>query len=58
MRQALADSIRDGVPVVPVCALFARYLEQHGAEFLEAGGNYREPTAADIALLKQVTGRA
>lgn len=48
VREALADSIREGLTVVPVCPLFARHLEEHGDEFLADGGKYRRPTDADI----------
>lgn len=51
VREALADSISEKITVVPVCPLFARHLSKHGAEFLAAGGTFRSPTPADIALV-------
>lgn len=53
VREALADSIRRGLTVVPVCPLFADHLEKHGDEFLAGGGTFRRPTDADIALVKR-----
>jgi len=47
VREALAESIREGITVVPVCPLFARHLAEHGNEFVAAGGAYRMPTPAD-----------
>lgn len=51
VRAALYDSIRRQLTVVPVCPLFARHLREHGAEFVAAGGVYRAPTPADVALV-------
>lgn len=51
--EVLADSIRTGVTVVPVCPLFASHLKRHGAEFIADGGKFRQPTSADIALVKR-----
>lgn len=51
VREALADSIRKNLTVVPVCPLFASHLEEHGARFLADGGRSRQPTRADIALV-------
>ena len=51
LREALADSIRTDVTVVPVCPLFAGHLKRHGDEFLTDGGRFRRPTPADIALV-------
>lgn len=53
VREALADSIRKNIVVVPVCPLFAAHLAKHGDEYVAAGGAIREPTKEDIA---QVTG--
>lgn len=50
VREALADSIRKNVTVVPVCPLFADHLRRHGDEFVADGGRFRRPTRADIAL--------
>jgi predicted GNAT family acetyltransferase len=54
VRETLADSIRNGLTVVPVCPLFARHLRKHGEEFVAAGGAYRTPTPADIDLVKRM----
>lgn len=56
IREALADSIRNGLTIVPVCPLFARHLRKHGDEFVAAGGAYRTPTQADIALVTRIVG--
>jgi uncharacterized protein len=48
VSEALADSIRRGLTVVPVCPLFASHLDEHGAEFLADGGRVRHPTRADV----------
>ena len=53
VRETLADSIRAGLTVVPVCPLFARHLEQHGDEFVADGGRYRQPRQADIDLVRR-----
>lgn len=55
IREALADSIRTGVTVVPVCPLFANHLTRHGEEFVADGGTFRQPTRADIALVTRAT---
>lgn len=52
VREALADSIRDGITVVPVCPLFARHLAAHGEDFIADGGAFRRPTGADTAVVK------
>ena len=52
VREALADSMRKRLTVVPVCPLFARHLREHGDEFVANGGAFRRPTPADIALVK------
>lgn len=57
LREALADSIRDGRTVVPVCPLFARHLEKRGEEFVAAGGAFRAPTGADVALVARLARR-
>ncbi|OQO93893.1 N-acetyltransferase [Saccharomonospora piscinae] len=54
VREALADSIRRNLTVVPVCPLFARHLRRHGDEFVARGGVFRKPTPADIALVTRV----
>ena len=53
VREALADSIRLGLVVVPVCPLFARHLERHGDDFRADGGRYRRPAPADLALVRR-----
>jgi predicted GNAT family acetyltransferase len=55
VREVLADSIRRGVTVVPVCPLLARHLREHGAAFVADGGRFRQPTPADIALVTRAT---
>lgn len=57
VRAALADSMRTGVTVVPVCPLFAGHLKKHGDEFVADGGAFRKPTRADIALVTHATQR-
>ncbi|MGA9871543.1 MAG: GNAT family N-acetyltransferase [Rhodococcus sp. (in: high G+C Gram-positive bacteria)] len=52
VREALADSIRENLVVVPVCPLFASHLEKHGDEFLAGGGAFRKPSSDDIALVR------
>lgn len=54
LREALADSIRNGLTVVPVCPLFARHLKKHGEEFIAQGGAWRTATRADIALVSRL----
>jgi len=56
LREALADSIRQGVTVVPVCPLFARHLRKHGDEYVTAGGAYRTPRLADVDLVGRTLG--
>lgn len=55
VREALADSVRKNLTVVPVCPLFAAHLRDHGAQFLGDGGRSRQPTRADIALVRRAT---
>lgn len=55
IREALADSIRRGLTVVPVCPLFAGHLDKHGDEFVADGGRFRRPTEADLALVRRTT---
>lgn len=55
VREALTDSIRQNLTVVPVCPLFARHLRLHGDEFVANGGVFRRPTPADIALVTRAT---
>ncbi|TCC06246.1 GNAT family N-acetyltransferase [Kribbella soli] len=58
VREALADSIRKNLTVVPVCPLFARHLRKHGEEFVADGGVFHRPTPADIALVKRSVAEA
>ncbi|MGW2091648.1 GNAT family N-acetyltransferase [Promicromonospora sukumoe] len=53
VREALADSIRKNIVVVPVCPLFAAHLEKHGDEFVADGGVFRQPAKDDIAQVTQ-----
>ncbi len=55
VREALADSIRRNLTVVPVCPLFASQLQELGAEYLADGGRFRQPTRTDFALLRSAT---
>ncbi|MFN3600983.1 MAG: GNAT family N-acetyltransferase [Dietzia sp.] len=52
VRRALADSIRHGITVVPVCPLFARHLATHGDDFVADGGAFRRPSGADTAVVR------
>ncbi|QEE61007.1 N-acetyltransferase [Salinibacterium sp. dk2585] len=54
VREALADSVRKGLTVIPVCPLFARHLRKHGEQFVAAGGAYRTPMPSDIDLIKRL----
>ncbi|MCR2784164.1 MULTISPECIES: GNAT family N-acetyltransferase [unclassified Microbacterium] len=56
LREALADSIRQGVTVVPMCQLFARHLRKRGGEYIAAGGAYRTPRLADVDLVGRTLG--
>ncbi|RII20488.1 hypothetical protein DSC45_04610 [Streptomyces sp. YIM 130001] len=51
VREALDDSMRRNLTVVPVCPLFARHLAKHGDAFVANGGVFRRPTSSDIALV-------
>ncbi|PRZ08315.1 hypothetical protein BCE75_103242 [Isoptericola sp. CG 20/1183] len=51
LEEALADSIRRGITIVPVCPLFGRHLARHGDEFVAAGGAFRTPTRADLSAV-------
>ncbi|WP_142058473.1 N-acetyltransferase [Pseudonocardia kunmingensis] len=55
LREALADSIRRKLTVVPVCPLFARHLKAHGDEFVAAGGAFRRPIRDDLAVVARAT---
>ncbi|MEE2037550.1 GNAT family N-acetyltransferase [Nocardiopsis sp. CT-R113] len=57
--EALADSIRKNITVVPVCPLFARRLREHGDAYTADGGRFRRPRPADLATVELATkGRA
>lgn len=53
VREALADSIRKNIVVVPVCPLFAAHLAKHGDEYVAAGGAIRQPAKEDIAQVTE-----
>lgn len=53
IRAALEEGIRNGRTVVPVCPLFASHLDKHGDEFFAAGGVFRLPRQADIAVVQR-----
>ncbi|MBO3089648.1 GNAT family N-acetyltransferase [Cellulomonas dongxiuzhuiae] len=53
LREALADSVREHLTVVPVCPLFARHLEKHGDDYVAEGGAFRRPGRADLALVRR-----
>ena len=55
LREAMADSIRRNLTVVPVCPLFAKYLKDHGDEYTADGGRFRSPRPADLELVEQTT---
>lgn len=55
LREALADSVRKNITVVPVCPLFAKYLKEHGEEYTAQGGRFRKPRPADLQLVKKTT---
>lgn len=52
VREALADSIRKDLTVVPVCPLFAKHLDKHGDDFTADGGRFRKPGPSDLAAAK------
>ncbi|WP_040702872.1 GNAT family N-acetyltransferase [Nocardiopsis ganjiahuensis] len=58
VREALADSIRRNLTVVPVCPLFAKHLREHGDEYTAEGGQFRRPRPADLALAKETVENA
>ncbi|MCK9873901.1 GNAT family N-acetyltransferase [Nocardiopsis dassonvillei] len=51
--EALADSARGNLTVVPVCPLFAKHLREHGDEYTAGGGRFRRPRPADLALVEE-----
>lgn len=57
VREALADSVRKNLAVVPLCPLFAAHLKSHGARFVADGGRWRRVTPADVALVKRAAAR-
>ncbi|GAB3474389.1 GNAT family N-acetyltransferase [Nocardiopsis coralliicola] len=58
VREALADSVRRNITVVPVCPLFAKHLKEHGEEYTAGGGQFRRPRPADLELVKQTVETA
>src|SRR3546814_10841234 len=44
VREALADSIRRNITVVPVCPLFVAHLKEHGDQYVADGGRFRKAT--------------
>ncbi|MFC4563438.1 GNAT family N-acetyltransferase [Nocardiopsis mangrovi] len=55
VREALADSIRKDLTVVPVCPLFRNHLDKHGEDYTAEGGRFRRPRPADLATVQQAT---
>ncbi|GAB3725142.1 GNAT family N-acetyltransferase [Nocardiopsis oceani] len=55
LREALADSVRKNLTVVPVCPLFAKHLDKNGDKYTADGGKFRRPRPADLELVKQTT---
>lgn len=55
MREALADSVRKDLTVVPVCSMFAKHLDKNGTEYTAEGGRFRKPRPADLTLVRQST---
>lgn len=55
LREALADSVRRNITVVPVCPLFAKHLKEHGDEYTAQGGRFRKPRPTDLALVQKTT---
>lgn len=53
VREALDDSIRRSITVVPVCPVFARHLKEHGSEYSDRGGAFRRPRPDDLALVSR-----
>ena len=53
MREALADSIRRNVTVVPVCPMFGKHLKEKGDEYTAQGGRFRNARPADLSLVQQ-----
>ncbi|MFC3996725.1 GNAT family N-acetyltransferase [Nocardiopsis sediminis] len=55
VREALADSIRKDLTVVPVCPLFRSHLDKHGEAYAAEGGRFRRPRPADLSTVRQAT---
>ncbi|GAA3866276.1 GNAT family N-acetyltransferase [Streptomyces sedi] len=55
VREALEDSRRRKLTVVPVCPVFARHLRRHGDEYVASGGVFRRATRDDLALIARTT---
>lgn len=52
VKAGLQGAQDEGLAVVPVCSMFARYLDKRGAEYREMGGQIREPNEQDIATIE------
>lgn len=55
VSEALTDSIRGNVTVVPLCPMFARHLRGHDDEFVANGGVFRQPVPDDIGVITRAT---
>lgn len=53
VNAALQATLRDGTTVVPVCPMVAAFLAKNGTDYEAEGGSYREPTDADLALVRE-----
>lgn len=53
VAEALDDSRERGVPVVPVCPLFVKKLQETGDDYIAQGGKFRNATGADIDIVKR-----
>ena len=53
VAEALADSRRLGITVVPICPLFVRKLQQTGDDYQAEGGRFRNATGADFDIVKK-----
>ncbi len=54
VEEALADSIRSDVGVVPVCPLFAAHLTRRRDEFVSRGGVFRRPSPDDLVIVSRL----
>lgn len=53
VAEALDDSRKRGVTVVPVCPLFVKKLQETGDDYIAQGGKFRNATGADIDIVKR-----